>query len=148
MSIWIAHTRQLSWLLRATWPPLLLAGGCLAVLAVSPPVWIAALACAGLALLTCDALARHRQYRDLRLVVRAAQGLSGGALIEFRRARTSWCTRRAALAAAGAEGFGRDARRLVEKWGYRPWHVFPDRAFTRHSPFLRRGFWRSVVGLR
>ncbi len=53
-----------------------------------------------------------------------------------------------ALAAAQAEGLGREARNLVAKWGYKPWHVFPDKAFTRHSPFLKPRFWRSVLGLR
>jgi hypothetical protein len=148
MTALLLHTRSGLWSLLAIWPPLFLALLCLAILLVSPPLWLGLAALGGFGILVLDAAARLRQYKDLRLVMRAARGLSGRALVEFRRARTSWCTRSAALAAAQAEGLGREARRLIAKWGYKPWHVFPDRAFTRHSPFLKPAFWRSVLGLR
>ncbi|WP_203294429.1 hypothetical protein [Maricaulis parjimensis] len=148
MTALILRTQSSFWSLRAIWPPLFLALACLAVLALSPPLWLGIGALAGFSILMLDAVARLRQYRDLRRVLRAARGLTGRGLVEFRRARTSWCTRSAALAAAQAEGWGREARALVAKWGYKPWHVFPDKAFTRHSPFLKNAFWRSVLGLR
>ena len=147
MSALILHTRSGLFSLSATWPPLILALGCVLILALSPPLWLAIGAAGGLLVLCLDALARHRQYRDLRRVFRAARGLTGQGLVEFRRARSSWCTRRAALAAAHAEGLGRDARDLIARWGYKPWHIFPDHAFTRRSPFLKWRFWRSVLGL-
>ncbi|MAK64189.1 MAG: hypothetical protein CMF75_05505 [Maricaulis sp.] len=148
MTALLLHSRSPFWSLRAIWPPLLLALACLAILALSPPLWIGLAALAGFSILVLDATARLRQYRDLRAGLRAARGLTGRALVEFRRARTSWCTRSAALAAAQAEGWGKEARALVSRWGYKPWHVFPDKAFTRHSPFLKPRFWRSVLGLR
>lgn len=129
------------------WPPLLLALGCILLVLASPFLWLDGLALVTIGVLCLDTLARHREYRALRLALRRARGLTGPARILFRRARSSWCTRRAALAASQAEGFGREARALVGKWGYRPWHVFPDGAFTRRSPFLRFAFWRSVLGL-
>ena len=148
MTALILHTRSSFWSLRAIWPPLFLALVCLAVLVLSPPLWLGLTALGGFSILCLDAAARLRQYKDLRRVLQAAKGLTGRGLVEFRRARASWCTRSAALAAAQAEGLGREARNLVAKWGYRPWHVFPDKAFTRHSPFLKPRFWRSVLGLR
>lgn len=135
------------WSLRATWPPVLLF--VLAVLvAFSVPVpWLSGLVLVGACVLIFDSLARHRQFAALRLVVRRAGGLSGEALAQFRQARRSWCSRTAAMAAADAEGHGRQARHLVREWGYRPWHVFPDGAFRRRSTFLRLDFWKSVLGI-
>lgn len=136
-----------AWSLRATWPPLILAAGALLIAAIAPWVWLSVLGFAGAALLLLDSWARHRQYAALRLALRRAGGLTGAALVRFRKARTSWCTRTAAIAAAQAEGFGAESRSMVQAWGYKPWHVFPDRAFSVSSPFLRLGFWRSVLGL-
>jgi hypothetical protein len=136
------------WFLRATWPPLCLAVVCLTLSRLQMPVWWGVLCVIGALLLCTDSLARHREFRALRHSVRLARGLSGEALARFRAARTTWCSRRAAIAAAYAEGFGTDARALVDDWGYKPWHVFPDRAFSLRSPFLRLSFWQSVLGIR
>ncbi|WP_323761342.1 hypothetical protein [Maricaulis sp.] len=140
--------RDRLWFVRATWPPLLLAVGCLALSRVYEPIWWAGLCVAATILLCLDSAARHREFRRLRHSVRKARGLSGEALARFRAARTTWCSRRAAIAAAHAEGFEDDARALVSGWGYKPWHVFPDRAFSFNSPFLRASFWQSVLGWR
>lgn len=130
------------------WPPMILALGCLVLaLGVFTPVWLDVLALLGCAILCLDMTARHRQYRTLRAALRHAGGVSGPARTLFRRARSTWCTRRAALAAAHAEGFGPEARALVVRWGYRPWHIFPDGSFSRRSPFLKIAFWRAVIGL-
>jgi hypothetical protein len=135
-------------LVEPVWPPLLLAAGCLVLaLGAFSPLWLDVLALLGCVVLCLDTAARYRQYRMLRTALRRANGVSGRAKVLFRRARTTWCTRRAALAAAHAEGYGREARALVGRWGYRPWHVFPDGTFTRQSPFLKPAFWLSVVGL-
>lgn len=135
-------------LIDPVWPPLLLAACCLVLaFAVSPFLWLDGLAILGCGVLVLDTAARYRQYRVLRMALRQANGVTGRARRLFRRARGTWCTRRAALAAAHAEGFGREARALVCRWGYRPWHIFPDGTFTRRSPFLRFAFWRSVFGL-
>ena len=72
-----------------------------------------ALAILGCGVLVLDTAARYRQYRVLRMALRQANGVTGQARRLFRRARSTWCTRRAALAAAHAEGFGREARALV-----------------------------------
>lgn len=131
----------------SVWPPVFLAVCCLALAAFSPFLWLSLLALAAFGLLCLDTMARYRDYLTLRRAMRQARGLTGPARALFRRARSSWCTRRAALAAAYSEGFGAEARALVGKWGYKPWHVFPDGAFSRRSPFLRFAFWRSVLGL-
>ena len=136
-----------NWSLKATWPPLLLATGALVIAALSSWVWLSIMGILGAGLLLVDMIARQRQFLAQRLSLRRAGGLSGEALARFRKARTAWCSRRAAMAAAHAEGFGEDSRRMVRSWGYKPWHVFPDRAFTASSPFLRLSFWRSVLGL-
>jgi len=135
------------WFFRATWPPLLLAVCCMALVRLHAPLWWGGLCVIGAVLLCLDSLARHREFRALRHSVRLARGLSGEALARFRAARSTWCSRRAAIAAAQAEGFGADARSLVSGWGYKPWHVFPDRAFSLRSPFFRSSFWLSVLGL-
>jgi len=134
--------------LAPVWPPLLLALASLALALWFPaPVWFDLLALGGFAVLSLDVAARYRQYRALRAALRHAGGVSGRARMLFRRARSTWCTRRAALAAAQAEGFGCEARALVAQWGYRPWHIFPDGSFSRRSPFLKIAFWRAVIGL-
>ncbi|WP_291844202.1 hypothetical protein [Maricaulis sp.] len=148
MTTRISDSARHLWFLRATWPPLLLAVGCLSLSSLNAHLWWGLLCLAGAGLLCFDSLARHREFRVLRHSVRIAEGLTGEALARFRAARTTWCSRRAAIAAAHAEGFGADARALVEGWGYKPWHVFPDRAFTRSSPFFKPAFWLSVLGVR
>jgi len=137
-----------AWFLRATWPPLFLAGCCLLLSLAHAQLWWGLLCLVGATLLVFDSVARHREYRSLRHSVRLARGLTGQALARFRAARTTWCSRRAAIAAAHAEGYGPDARALVAGWGYKPWHVFPDRAFSLNSPFLKPAFWLSVLGLK
>ena len=134
------------WSFRATWPPLLLLVLALGLAWLSPFLWLDILCFLSVALLTFDTFARQKQFETLRLALRRAGGLTGHALARFRKARTSWCTRRAALAATLAEGFGAESRNLVREWGYKPWHVFPDEAFTARSPFFRLGFWKSVLG--
>lgn len=135
-------------LLTPVWPPLLLALACLAPVVLLPaPLWFDVPALGACAILCLDIAARYRQYRVLRAALQRARGVNGPARTLFRRARSTWCTRRAALAAAQAEGFGPEARALVAQWGYRPWHVFPDGSFSRRSPFLKTAFWRAVVGL-
>lgn len=139
---------SLSDLFGPVWPPLMLGLVCLsAIVFLRAPLWFDVLAMSSFAILCCDVAARYRQYRSLRVALRQARGMRGRAKTLFRRARSTWCTRRAALAAAQAEGFGSEARALIAQWGYRPWHVFPDGSFSRHSPFLKLAFWRAVVGL-
>lgn len=135
-------------ILEPIWPPLALAALCAALaIGVFDAFWLDGLAWLGCGVLCLDSLARFRQYRVIRAALRRENGVTGRARRLFRQARSTWCTRRAALAAAQAEGFGREARALVARWGYRPWHVFPDRSFSRRSPFLRIAFWRAVLGL-
>ncbi|MAC88955.1 MAG: hypothetical protein ACJA0K_000748 [Maricaulis maris] len=143
-----AQLRRSLWYLRATWPPLVLAATCLLASLLHASVWWGVACATGALVLVIDSLARHREFRALRHSVRAACGLTGEALARFRAARSTWCSRRAAIAAAQAEGFGLDARALVTGWGYKPWHVFPDRAFSLNSPFLRLAFWQSVLGFK
>jgi hypothetical protein len=133
--------------LPAVWPPMLLAGSAALIGWFSPWLWLSFLAVVGVLVMLLDTLARHRQYAHMRLALRQAGGLTGHALARFRKARTAWCTRRAVMAAACIEGFERESRQLVRDWGYRPWHVFPDGAFSQRSPFIRLGFWKSVLGL-
>ena len=134
--------------LRATWPPLVLLVMALSV-AVFVPVWpLRLLAALGVFVLSFDVRARFMDYRRIRVRIARSGALIGAARTQLRSSSTSWCTRRAAIAAAYAEGLGHEAHALVKQWGYRPWHVFPDGAFTTHSPFLRISFWKSVLGHR
>ena len=135
------------WSLRATWPPLLLLSGAVLTMMASPVVWLSVFAAFGALVLGLDSVARLKEFVRLRALFEQAGAIEGRALAEFRRSRSSWCSRRAALAAAKAAGLGQQARDQVRAWGYRPWHVFPDRAFSTRSPFLRVNFWRSVLGL-
>ncbi|MBO6846610.1 MAG: hypothetical protein JJ884_03735 [Maricaulis sp.] len=135
------------WSLRATWPPLVLLFGALLVALVSPFAWLSVLAGLGVLVLALDSFARLREFVRLRGVFQRIGAIEGRALAEFRRSRTSWCSRRAAIAAAYAAGLGLQARQMVRGWGYRPWHILPDRAFSLRSPFLRVNFWKSVLGI-
>ncbi|MEC9250886.1 MAG: hypothetical protein VX501_09560 [Pseudomonadota bacterium] len=135
------------WSVRATWPPLLLLAGSLLVALASPVGWLSVLAGIGVVVLALDSFARLREFVRLREVFQSIGAIEGRALAEFRRSRTSWCSRRAAIAAAYAAGLGCQARHMVHGWGYRPWHIFPDRAFSLRSPFLRVNFWKSVLGI-
>lgn len=150
MQILLRLVRYQIWSLRATWPPLLLCLTALSLAWLSAPVLPvgSVLLATGAAILVFDAAARLRQAELIRAEIEHIGCLDGSALSVFRQARASWCSRRAALAAASAAGQGNAARQLVAKWGYRPWHVFPDHAFTARSPFLRAGFWKSVLGMR
>ena len=51
---------------------------------------------------------------------------------------------------AANEALGGEARMKVGRqyadMGYRWYHFFPDRTFTRESPFFKLKFWRSLVG--
>ena len=135
------------WSLRATWPPLLLLGSALIVALASPYLWLSVMAVIGVFVLSLDSAARLREFVRLRAVFQRVGAIEGRALAEFRRSRTSWCSRRAAIAAAYAAGLGDQARQQIRAWGYRPWHIFPDRAFSAQSPFLRVNFWKSVLGI-
>jgi len=135
------------WSFRATWPPIALAGIASIIGMVSPYTWLSVLSFIGVMLLLMDTLARQKQFIELRMALRRSGGLSGHALARFRKARSAWCSRRAAMAASSAEGFGLESRSLIREWGYKPWHILPDGAFTARSPFIRLGFWKSVLGL-
>lgn len=136
---------------RATWPPLLIfslflmAAFSAAFLLPEPLWWIACGGCGlGAGIMLCDALGRWEDCKALRGFGVTESGLR---LFDWRlkydlkvyTLQQSWCGRAAAVAAEPA----------LSGWfyeqGYRWYHIFPDHAFTRHSPFLKMSFWRGVM---
>lgn len=101
---------------------------------------------AGACILIFDISARLKDYR------RVATNLSYDPELlprHISRYKRSWCQRTvlhwAAFAALGHEG-KRYVQGQFDSLGYRWFHFFPDKTFTRESPFLKLKFWRSLVG--
>jgi hypothetical protein len=131
----------------AVWPPIVLNLSALAVagLQVLPwPLRIAAML--GACILVFDIAARLRDFRRVSVNLRRDPSLLAQHVGRYKR---SWCQRTvlhwAAFAALGEAG--RDfVRRQFGAMGYRWFHVFPDKTFSRECPFLRVSFWRSTIG--
>ena len=131
----------------AVWPPLALLASSLAVANLTfLPLALRLAAVVGVCILVFDISARLRDFR------RVASNLSYDPELLPRhvaRYKRSWCQRTvlhwAAFAALGREG-RHYVRAQYERMGYRWFHFFPDKTFTRESPFLRLNFWRSLVG--
>lgn len=132
--------------LLAIWPPMALIATSLTVASLPVPLALRAAAVAGLLILTFDITARMRDYR--RVVDRLAldPSLLDRHLVRYK---PSWCQRTVLYWAAEA-ALGRESRAYVGRqfaqMGYRWYHIFPDRTFTRESPFLKPKFWRSLIG--
>lgn len=65
------------------------------------------------------------------------------------RYKRSWC-QRTVLHWAAYSALGEDGRQYVRNqfalMGYRWFHIFPDKTFTRESPFINPNFWRNLFG--
>ncbi|WP_127524236.1 hypothetical protein [Mesorhizobium sp. Z1-4] len=132
--------------LLAIWPPMALFATSLTVASLPVPLVLRAAAVAGILILIFDITARTRDYR--RVVARLA--FDPSALDRhIVRYKPSWC-QRTVLYWAANEALGGEARAKVGRqyadMGYRWYHFFPDRTFTRESPFFKVKFWRSLVG--
>lgn len=130
----------------AIWPPLALLMTSLTVASLPVPLVLRAAAVAGVLILMFDITARMRDFR--RVVARLA--LDPSTLNRHViRYKPSWC-QRTVLYWAAEEAIGREGRAQVGwqffQMGYRWYHIFPDRTFTRESPFLKAKFWRSLIG--
>lgn len=96
-----------------------------------------------------DARGRWLEYQSVLKFLSAIDGVYVCAWKrELRRHRYSWCQRRAACCAFDDRGIGSWAREHLHSIGYRWWHVLPDGTFTRRSPYLRRSFWASLLGMK
>ncbi|MBO6719666.1 MAG: hypothetical protein JJ913_17045 [Rhizobiaceae bacterium] len=132
--------------LLAIWPPLALFATSVTVASLPAPMFLRAAAVAGVVILIFDITARTRDFR--RVVGRLALDPS---LLDrhILRYKPSWC-QRTVLYWAADEALGRESRlhvgRQFRNMGYRWFHFFPDRTFTRDCPFLKPKFWRSLVG--
>ncbi|MBO6725115.1 MAG: hypothetical protein JJ911_05570 [Rhizobiaceae bacterium] len=132
--------------LLAIWPPMALFATSVTVASLPFPLALRAAAIAGIIILIFDISARMRDYR--RVVGRLV--LDPSALARhIVRYKPSWC-QRTVLVWAANEALGAEARadvgRQYADMGYRWYHFFPDRTFTRESPFFKVKFWRSLVG--
>jgi hypothetical protein len=131
----------------AVWPPLALltTSSVVASIALTPlPLRLAAIA--GVCILLFDISARLKDFRRVAGVLRYDASLLPRHIIRYRR---SWCQRTvmhwAAFAALGQTG-RTYVRKQYGRMGYRWFHIFPDKTFTRESPFLKPSFWRSLIG--
>ncbi len=130
----------------AIWPPILLL---LADLLVMPVVaiwsWWLVLPFAIGAIILCFDIAGRRT--DFKL---AARHFAAGRRPErvAKNYQFSWCGRVACAAAASAVSpqIGKLVSDHYATNGYRWFHIFPDGAFTRNSPFLSLRFWQITLG--
>lgn len=138
---------RLAHYISATWPPLILTLIAAVTVWLSPWLWLTVLGIFAVILALLDAKARYREFRTLRGYFLDGNMVHSSHMV--RRMRPSFCGRVAAAAAAASvrATFARSTRDFYFDQGYRPWHVFPDNAFTMKSPFLRPSFWARVVGL-
>ncbi|RUT88031.1 MULTISPECIES: hypothetical protein [unclassified Mesorhizobium] len=146
--------------LLAVWPPLALASISFGLAASTSPslidmgIWdnIAAYG-AGLVFMT-DVGARYAEFRKARAKIAEFEGSPALGTVFYQLGtyhKRSWC-QRTALRWAATDVLGPRGGMIVTLWykalGYRWWHVLPDGTFSRQSPFLKAGFWSSVVGVK
>lgn len=129
--------------LGAIWYPSLLTSIAVTLAALALPHWIAGVFAIVAVLLAMDTRARLPDYR--RLVISINRwGFIPTVYEPYLRTK---CSREVLRAAA------RETRRsasypvILRKHGYRWWHLAPDGAFTRNSPFLNPKFWRAALGV-
>jgi hypothetical protein len=130
----------------AVWPPMALFMTALSVASLPVPLLLRVAAVAGVLILVLDISARRRDYRQIVARLALDPSLLDRHIIRYK---PSWC-QRTVLYWAAEESLGRDSRLYVGRqftlMGYRWFHIFPDRTFTRESPFLKIKFWRNLVG--
>ncbi len=131
----------------AVWPPIVLLCMNLTI-TLLPVFWTPVRILAGIGLLISivDITARIKDSRRVMVTLAAAPGLLPRHISRYKR---SWC-QRTVLEWSAYGALGENARKYVAgqyaSMGYRFFHIFPDRAFTRDSPFLKLNFYRSLVG--
>jgi hypothetical protein len=123
----------------AIWYPSLLAAIAATIGFLMLPSWIACGPFVAALLLVMDAKARLSDYRRLSISINR-----WGFLPEIYEPylRTK-CSREVLRAAAPHV----PVSMIYQRHGYRWWHLAPDGAFTRNSPFLRPRFWRAALGV-
>lgn len=133
--------------LSAVWPPLILSVSAGVAAWVIPGNWGVPLAAAFCAVMALDAAARLKEYRSAVAAFSDLRHFDDGFHVLLHKHKRSWCQREM-LKAAAATVFN-DGRRTVSQayrfLGYRWFHVFPDRTFSRHSPFLKWSFWKELL---
>ena len=65
--------------------------------------------------------------------------------VYLRTRKSSWCQRTSTVAAFSANGYGDYAYAYYYGRGYRFWHVFPDRTFSKDCPLIDPHFWGSMI---
>jgi hypothetical protein len=132
--------------LLAIWPPMALFATSLTVAALPVPLFLRAAAIGGVIILMLDITARLRDFRQVVGRLALDPALLNRHIVRYK---PSWC-QRTVLYWAADEALGRESRAYVGRqfaeMGYRWYHFFPDRTFTRESPFLKLKFWRNLVG--
>jgi hypothetical protein len=121
-------------MIRAIWLPLSLSLLSLSVgvLFLSWLPFVSLLSCLGAVVLFLDARGRHRDYLWLC-------SLNPRVRMKYvsRMMRTA-CSRQVMISALP------QARRAYRQQGYRWFHILPDRALSKDSPFFNRTFWRQL----
>lgn len=114
----------------------------LAMLAL--PHWLAGIFIVVSVLLALDARARLKDYdRLVQAILSPDQpGLDWRVM---RRFTVSRCGREVLVRACHSAGYR--ARPMLYSLGYRWWHLVPDGAFGRQSPFFKLRFWRNALGV-
>ncbi len=113
-----------------------------------PGFWLPVRIMAGIGFIisVVDITARIKDSRKVMDTLAAAPTLLPRHISRYKR---SWC-QRTVLEWSAYGALGAEARRYVaaqySSMGYRFFHIFPDRAFSRDSPFLKVSFYRSLVG--
>lgn len=131
----------------AVWPPIVLL--CMNLTITMLPIfWVPVRIMAGIGLIISivDITARIKDSRKVMETLSSAPSLLPRHISRYKR---SWC-QRTVLEWSAYGALGETARRYVAgqyaSMGYRFFHIFPDRAFTKDSPFLKMSFYRSLVG--
>ncbi|ESX98723.1 MULTISPECIES: hypothetical protein [unclassified Mesorhizobium] len=146
--------------LLAVWPPLALAGISFGLAASTSPglidMGIYDNIAAGLAgaVFMSDVGARYAEFRKARAKIAEFEGSPALGTVFYQLGtfhKRSWC-QRTALYWAATDVLGPNGGMIVKLWykalGYKWWHLTPDGTFSRQSPFLKLGFWSSLVGVK
>ena len=85
-----------------------------------------------------DMVARFKDYRN------ATKTLSQENILRtFSKHKRSACQRYAVTAAALHKGI--ECKGVFRNMGYKFYHVFPDKTFTRKCPFLKLKFYKALL---
>lgn len=121
---------------KVCWPSLTVGTLGLMGMIIISPLWFILTA-----LMFFDTRTRWTDYNRLKKII----DRYGPDVIYLRVRRSSWCQRTSTIAAFEVNGHGEEAIQYYRDRGYRFWHIFPDRTFTRNCPLIDIHFWGAMI---